>query len=164
MEALKAAKTEPFIIPAMGSHGGATPEGQTALLADYGITSAHLGVPIRASMEVERIGTTPEGVPVHCSVEARRADGLLLVNRIKPHTDFSGKLGSGLVKMSVIGLGKQVGAAHYHVAAAQSGYEQMLRNIARVVLNTAPVLGGLALIENQRHETGADRIHSPGSD
>jgi hypothetical protein len=153
VQSLKATGTEPFIIPAMGSHGGATPEGQTELLAEYGITEKALGIPIRASMEVERIGTTPEGVDVFCSVEAMAADGIVIVNRIKPHTDFSGRIGSGIIKMSVIGLGKRIGAANYHVASSRLGYEEMLRSISRVVLQTAPVLCGVAIVENQRHET-----------
>jgi Lactate racemase N-terminal domain len=150
---LQAAGTEPFIIPAMGSHGGATPEGQTAILAEYGITEGHLRVPIRAAMEVERIGVTSEGVDVYCSVEAMRADAVVIVNRIKPHTDFKGRVGSGLMKMAVIGLGKRVGAANYHAAASRVGYEEVLRGIARVVLATAPILCGVAVIENQRHQT-----------
>jgi hypothetical protein len=153
VDELKAARTEPFIIPAMGSHGGATPEGQTELLREYGITQEALGVPIRASMDVERIGSTPEGVEVYCSAEALRADAIVLVNRVKPHTDFGGKIGSGIIKMSVIGLGKRVGASHYHVASSRLGYEEMLRAIARVTLKTAPILCGVAIIENQRHET-----------
>jgi hypothetical protein len=150
---LRAAGAEPFIIPAMGSHGGATPAGQTELLAEYGVTEPDLGVPIRAAMEVERIGTTPDGVPVFCSVEACRADGILLINRIKPHTDFSGRIGSGILKMSVIGLGKRIGAAQYHVAASRMGYEKTLRSIARVTLKTVPFLGGLAIVEDAVHET-----------
>src|SRR5690242_19658894 len=98
VDSLRDAGTSPFIIPAMGSHGGATPEGQTELLAEYGITEKNLGIPVRASLEVEPIGTTPEGVEVRCSVEALRADGIVLINRIKPHTDFSGDLGSGIIK------------------------------------------------------------------
>jgi hypothetical protein len=150
---LKSAGTEPFIVPAMGSHGGATPAGQTELLAEYGVTEQALGVPIRAAMEVERVGTTPEGVPVFCSVEACQADGIILVNRIKPHTDFGGTIGSGLLKMSVIGLGKRVGAANYHVAVSQHGYEATLRSIARVVLQKLPIIAGVAIIENALHET-----------
>src|SRR6266545_7920653 len=86
--ALKTAGAKPFIIPAMGSHGGATPEGQTGVLESYGITEQSMGVPIRASMEVECIGTSTDGVEVYCSVEALRSDGIVLVNRVKPHTDF----------------------------------------------------------------------------
>jgi hypothetical protein len=153
LETLRAAGADPFIMPAMGSHGGATPEGQTELLVEYGITQQALQVPIRASMEVERIGVTPEGVDVYCSVEALQADAIVIVNRIKPHTDFGGCIGSGIMKMSVIGLGKRVGAAHYHVASSRSGYEAILRSIARVILRSAPILCGVAIIENQRHET-----------
>jgi Lactate racemase N-terminal domain len=153
VETLQSAGAEPFIIPAMGSHGGATPEGQTELLAEYGITEHDLHVPIRATMEVERIGVTPEGVDVYCSVEAMRGDAIVIVNRIKPHTDFSGRIGSGIMKMMVIGLGKRVGAANYHVAAGRLGYEETLRAIARVTLRTAPILCGIAILENQRHET-----------
>jgi hypothetical protein len=152
VDTLRSAGAEPFIVPAMGSHGGATPEGQTELLAEYGITPKNLGIPIRASMKVGGIGMTPEGVEVLCSVEALRADGIVLINRIKPHTDFSGDIGSGIMKIMVIGLGKRAGAARYHVAAAHLGYELMLRSIARVILAKAPILCGIGLIENQLHE------------
>jgi hypothetical protein len=158
---LKEAGTQPFILPAMGSHGGATPEGQAQLLAEYGVTPQKLGVPIKAAMDVERIGMTPEGVEVFCSVEALRADGIVIVNRIKPHTDFRGAIGSGILKMSVIGLGKRTGAASFHVAASQHGYEEMLRSMARVVREKAPILCGLAIIENQLHETARLALLQP---
>ena len=125
IEQLREAGAQPFIIPAMGSHGGATPEGQRDVLASYGVTEEGMKVPIRSSMEVKQIGTSVDGVPVHCSVEALGADCILLVNRIKPHTDFSGTLGSGLLKMSVIGLGKRAGATAMHLAASQFGYERI---------------------------------------
>src|SRR6185437_8439082 len=150
---LKASGASPFILPAMGSHGGATPEGQTAILESYGITGQSMGVPIHASMEVERIGQTAEGVEVVCSVEALRSDGIVLVNRVKPHTDFQGALGSGVMKMSVIGLGKRAGAAACHAAASRLGYEHTLRSIARVMLRNAPILCGVAIVENQFHDT-----------
>src|SRR6185503_18502715 len=121
LDNLKAAGAEPFIIPAMGSHGGATPEGQIEVLASYGITESAMSVPIRASLEVRQVGATPDGEPVFCSIEALNADGIVLVNRVKPHTDFSGTLGSGLMKMSVIGLGKKQGAATMHLAASRLG-------------------------------------------
>src|SRR6266576_200952 len=153
LEQLKAAGAEPFIIPAMGSHGGATPEGQAELVATYGITEAAMRVPIRPSMDVRQIGATDDGVPVFCSVEALRADGIVLVNRVKPHTDFSGALGSGILKMSVIGLGKRDGAAAMHVAASRRGHENVIREMAGVVLRTAPILCGIAILENQFHDT-----------
>ena len=153
LEVLKKAGTVSFIFPAMGSHGGATPEGQRDILADYGITEEAMGVPIRASLEVREIGATSEGTPVFCSVEALNAEGIVLINRIKPHTDFTGTLGSGIIKMCVVGLGKRQGAAAMHAAAARSGHEQVIRKIAEVMIRTAPILCGLAILENQLHET-----------
>jgi hypothetical protein len=150
---LKTAGAHPFILPAMGSHGGATPEGQTEVLASYGITEKSMDVPIKPSLEVERVGQTEDGVDVVCSVEALRSDGIVLVNRVKPHTDFQGTLGSGVVKMSVIGLGKRSGAAACHAAATRLGYEHTLRSLARVVLRTVPILCGVAIVENQFHDT-----------
>ena len=153
LDVLKAAGARPFILPAMGSHGGATPEGQIGVLESYGVTEQSMGVPIRASMDVERIGRTEDGVEVSCSVEALRAEGIVLINRVKPHTDFQGTLGSGVMKMSVIGLGKRAGAAACHAAAARLGYEPALRSMARVVLLRAPILCGVAIVENQFHDT-----------
>lgn len=152
LDLLKRAGAHPFIVPAMGSHGGATSEGQRALLADYGITEASMAVPIRSSMAVREIGTA-KGQPVYCSEDALGADGILLINRVKPHTDFGGRLGSGIIKMSVIGLGKHAGAAAMHRAASRAGYEPTLRAMARVILDNTPVLGGVAILENQRHDT-----------
>jgi hypothetical protein len=154
VERLRDAGAKPFLIPAMGSHGGATPEGQLELLASYGITEQTMHAPIRASLETKQIGESAEGVSVFCSTEALSADGIILINRVKPHTDFfSTTLGSGLIKMSVIGLGKRDGAAAMHRAAMRLGYEPVIRGMARIVLQKAPVLGGLAIIENQFHET-----------
>jgi hypothetical protein len=151
---LKDARATPFIVPAMGSHGGATPEGQLELLAEYGITEARLGVPIRADVGAERIGATSEGVDVFFGSEALRADGVVIINRIKPHTDFhSDTLGSGLLKMLVIGLGKRPGAANFHVSASRFGYEHVIRTSARITLEKTPILGGVGIIENQRHDT-----------
>jgi len=128
---LKAAGAKPFIVPAMGSHGGATPEGQTKVLAEYGITAESLGVPIDADMDVKKIGTAPDGREVVFSAAALRADGIVVINRIKPHTDFRGTLGSGIQKMLTIGFGKQVGAANAHRAAAHIGYEAVIRGAGR---------------------------------
>jgi hypothetical protein len=153
LDQLRAVGAQPFIIPAMGSHGGATPEGQCEVLASYGITEAAMGVPIRASLEVRQLGATADGVPVFCSTEALGADGIVLVNRIKPHTDFFGTLGSGLLKMCVIGLGKRTGATAMHLAATQFGYERTIRAMAGVLLQNAPVFGGVAILENQFHDT-----------
>jgi hypothetical protein len=153
VEGLQAAGARPFIVPAMGSHGGGTPEGQAALLAEYGITEGLLGAPIEAAIEVESLGTTANGFEVFFSAAALRADGIVLVNRIKPHTDFTGTIGSGLLKMLVVGLGKPRGAANFHAAASRLGYEAVLRQTARLLLARTPVLCGLGIVENQRHQT-----------
>lgn len=153
LDQLRAAGAQPFIIPAMGSHGGATPEGQREVLASYGITETAMGVPIRDSLETRQVGTTSDGVGVVCSTEALAADGIVLINRIKPHTDFFGTLGSGLLKMCVIGLGKRAGATAMHLAATQYGYERVIRAMADVLIENAPVLGGVAILENQFHDT-----------
>ena len=150
---LKSAGAEPFIIPAMGSHGGATPEGQAQLLAGYGVTEASMGVPIHASMEVESLGQTDDGQEVLWSREALVADGVIVINRVKPHTAFSEPVGSGLTKMLVVGLGKHAGASAYHAAALKLGYGEALMRLASVILERAPVLGGVAIVENAAHET-----------
>jgi hypothetical protein len=150
---LKDAGAQPFILPAMGSHGGATPEGQKGILEGYGVTEAAMGCPLRPSLEVERIGTSEDGVPVHWSVEALRSDGVLVINRIKPHTDFVGKVGSGILKMCAIGFGKQAGAAACHAAAQRLGLERVIKGVARVVLGKAPVLWGIGLLEDTHHQT-----------
>jgi hypothetical protein len=150
---LRAAGAEPFVFPAMGSHGGATPAGQIEVLASYDLTETTLGAPIRASLDVRQVGETEDGKPVWCSTEALAADGILLLNRVKPHTDFSGDIGSGLLKMAVVGLGKRAGAAAMHLAASELGHERAIRTMAGVLLGATPLLGGLAILENQFHET-----------
>ncbi len=154
LDELRAAGAAPFVLPAMGSHGGATPDGQAGLLAEYGITESTMGVPIHAAMETEQVGTTDTGAPVVASIEATRADGILVINRVKPHTDFASEtLGSGLLKMLVIGLGKRDGAAAFHLAAIQFGYEPTIRASAKTILRTLPILGGLGIVEDQHHAT-----------
>jgi hypothetical protein len=147
------AGARPFIVPAMGSHGGATPAGQLEMLAEYGITPQSMGVAIEASMEVRKIGTALDGRDVVFSVPALDADGIVVLNRVKPHTDFRGNLGSGIQKMLVIGFGKQVGAENAHGAAAHLGYEVVLRGFAKNILGALPVLCGIALVEDQHHQT-----------
>jgi acyl-CoA synthetase (AMP-forming)/AMP-acid ligase II len=144
---------KPFLIPAMGSHGGATPKGQLEVLESYGITEAAIGVPIVSSMEVDKTGQTTDGIAAYCSRDALAADGIVLVNRIKPHTDFFGTLGSGLMKMSVIGLGKHVGASAMHLGAMRFGYEKVIKALATINIQNTPFLGGLAILEDPMHET-----------
>jgi hypothetical protein len=153
VDTLRAAGAEPFIIPAMGSHGGATPEGQREVLGTYDVTEETMRVPIRPSLEVREVGRTEDGAPVFCSVEALAADGIVLINRVKPHTDFVGTLGSGLLKMTVVGLGKRAGAAAMHLCASEHGHERAIRTMAGVLIQKSPLLGGVAIIENQFHET-----------
>jgi len=150
---LKDAGAQPFIVPAMGSHGGATAEGQAEILAGYGVSEATVGAPVRPSMEVERLGTTEEGIAVNFSREAFRSDGVVVVNRVKPHTDFVGKVGSGILKMIAIGLGKQAGAAACHAGGQRLGLERVIKTVGAISLRHAPILCGVALIEDAHHET-----------
>ncbi len=159
VDVLRAAGAEPFLLPAMGSHGGATPEGQVGVLAEYGVTEAI--APIRAAMETEVVATTGDGVPVHVSVEALRADGVVLINRIKPHTDFGPPLGSGIVKMLAIGLGKKNGAAACHQAIGLLGHERVIRSVGRAVLPRIRFLAGIALLEDARHATARVDVLGP---
>lgn len=156
---LKDAGAAPFIVPAMGSHGAATAEGQREVLAGYSITEDL--APVRPSMETRQVGTTEEGIPVHVSAEALAADGIVIVNRVKPHTDFSGKVGSGIMKMIAIGLGKQRGAAACHGAGGRMGLERAIRTVFRVALAQAPVLCGVAVVENSFHETARVAVLKP---
>jgi hypothetical protein len=150
---LRAQGATPFILPAMGSHGGATPEGQRGVLATYGVTEAAMLAPIDASMDVVDIGETASGVPVVVSSVALGADAVILINRVKPHTDFgSAVLGSGLLKMSAIGLGKAEGAFRCHRAASTYGHEAVIRAVSSVVLSRLPRPFGIALVEDGAHQ------------
>ncbi len=152
LDELKKAGAQPFLFPAMGSHGGATPEGQTAVLARMGFTEKTMGVPIRATMEVVQVGSTPDGLPAFVDAIAAQAEGIIVVNRIKPHTSFRGKIESGLSKMIVIGVGKQKGAETCH----NLGYGRMEQNLlamCRVTVASGKILFGVGLIENAYHET-----------
>jgi hypothetical protein len=144
---VKALGGEPFILPAMGSHGGATPEGQTAILASLGVTPEAVGAPVRASMEVEQIGVTSNEVAVYASVEALRADRVIVMNRVKQHTDFDGDYESGLMKMLAIGVGKRAGAMAMHSRLCASLREDVPA-AARLLLERLPVAAGIALLEN----------------
>ena len=152
VDELKKAGAEPFIVPAMGSHGNAQAEGQVAVLRDYGITAESVGAPIRATMEVKQVGVLDDGYPVYFDCNAFNADAVLVINRIKPHTDFSGEIESGLAKMCAIGLGKQKGAATIHTFGAQ-GLRTIMPRVARKLVETTNIVGGIALIENQYGRT-----------
>ncbi len=149
---LKSRGARPFIVPAMGSHGGGTAEGQVELLGEFGIDEKTMGAPLRPSMDVVEVGRTPAGEPVFTAREALEADGVVLVNRVKPHTDFeSVRVGSGLVKMTAIGLGKVEGAAAAHRAARRHGYEEAISAAARVVRSRLKLLAGVAVLEDPHH-------------
>lgn len=157
LDRLKKWGAAPFIVPAMGSHGGATAEGQTRVLGTYGVTEEAMGVPIRSSMEVVELGTMPWGLPVLVDRIAAGAEGIVLINRIKPHTNFSGDVESGLLKMLAVGLGKHRGAQLAHRAAVDVSFNRMIPEIARFSLSRLPVLCGVGLVENARHETATVR-------
>ena len=147
VDAVKARGAQPFIFPAMGSHGGGTAQGQREMLAGLGVSEATMGCPVRASMEVTSVGSSQRGMPVVVDSLALAADGILVVNRIKKHTNFDGPVESGLCKMAVIGMGKHAQA----VAVHQYGNEALrsdLQEIAGIVFREAPVLAGVGLIEN----------------
>jgi len=152
VDEVRKAGGEPFLIPTMGSHGGATPEGQIEVLKSLGITSEAVGAPIRATMEVDFVGRLRNGNPVYVDRNAMKADGIIVVGRVKPHTDFKGEIESGLMKMIVIGLGKQKGAEMIHRFQSE-GYHKLLPEAARLIMKKAPIVLGLAAVENAYHET-----------
>lgn len=143
----------PSIIPAMGSHGGATAEGQARLIAHFGITEESMGAPIRAAMGTRSLGVTPEGVEVFLAETVLDSDGILAINRIKPHTDYKGKIESGLAKLCAIGLGKYDGAREYHAHLFDIGLGGAIESAARRILETGKIIGGLGILENAYHET-----------
>ncbi len=152
----------PFVVPAMGSHGGGTPEGQRDLLEGYGITAEKLGISIEARMDTTVLGRTDTGFEVNFSQAALAADAVFVINRVKVHTDFHGPFESGLAKMLVIGLGKHKGAAHAHQRGSAT-FEKTIPEALRLILQKVNVLGGLAVIENAREEIAQVEV-VPGED
>ncbi|MGH9469132.1 MAG: lactate racemase domain-containing protein [Terriglobia bacterium] len=152
---------EPFVIPAMGSHGGATPEGQRRILEGYGVREDFVGAPIRSSMETVTLGETAKGFQVFMSRDAWEADGVLVMNRVKPHTDFSGKIESGRLKMIAVGMGKQTGAHEVHRWARKYGYEEVIRAMAEHVLARGKIVAGVAVVENELHQICQARAALP---
>jgi len=163
---LKAAGLEPFIVPAMGSHGGATPEGQEAVLAEYRITESVVGAPVRASMETVVTGKGPRGFEYLMDANAYNADHVAVLGRVKPHTDFHGDIESGLCKMTAVGFGKQKGAERIH----QHGLAESIPESAQVAVDTGKILMGVAMVENPLDEpayvevVGGDRFHATDRD
>lgn len=149
---VKSQGAKPFIFPAMGSHGGATVEGQTAILTSYGVTEEKMGCPIRATMETVQIGETREGIPAFMDKYAYESDGVILCGRIKAHTAFRGNYESGLLKMAAIGMGKQHGAEQIH-AQGFANIARVLEEVGKIILKNEKVIGGLGLIENAFDQT-----------
>ncbi|NHN28509.1 lactate racemase domain-containing protein [Paenibacillus agricola] len=152
VEAIKKAGGHPFIVPCMGSHGGASAEGQTDVLHHLGVTEEYVGAPIRSSMEVVKIDELPNGLPVYVDEIASKADAIIVINRVKPHTAFRGRIESGIMKMIAIGLGKQKGAEACH----QLGFKYMAENVpamATIMINKLPIIFGIALVENAYDQT-----------
>ena len=153
VDKLRQVGAKPFVTPAMDSHGGATAAGQIEVLAERGVTEQSVGAPIEATMETVFLGTSEEGIPLFLDRLAHEADGIVLINRVKPHTNFIGATESGVMKMLAIGLGNQKGAEHYHrLSLVRSQYE-IISAAARALLVRSKFLFGVALLENQHHQT-----------
>ncbi|HUK18810.1 MAG TPA: hypothetical protein VLW65_20460, partial [Bryobacteraceae bacterium] len=153
VEYWKSQGMSPFIFPAMGSHGAASAAGQADVLAHYGIVESTVGCPIVSQLEVVSLGKTDEGIEAFMDRTAYDAGGVMLVGRVKWHTDFAGKIESGLFKMMAIGLGKFAGAQRYHSYAYRLGLEHVIRSVGRQVLKSGKILGGLAILEDAHHNT-----------
>lgn len=151
----------PFIVPAMGSHGGGTAAGQVKVLANYNITEEFCGCEIRASMDVIEVCQAREGFPVYFDKEAAEADYVVVCGRVKPHTDFTGPIQSGLMKMMLIGLGKHEGAKVYHKAIKDYTFDQIVRSVAREVIDNCNVLCGVGIVENAYEETAHVEVVAP---
>ncbi|HMD86560.1 MAG TPA: hypothetical protein VKO18_17885 [Terriglobia bacterium] len=158
---LKSQGARPFVFPAMGSHGGATAEGQKKVLEQYGVTPESLGVDLLSSMESVSLGTTPEGFQVFMDRLAWVSDGVVLLNRVKPHTDFSGKIESGLLKMIAVGMGKADGALECHRWSWKFGFETVIRAMSEKVLASGKILAGVAVVENEFHQVAAMGAATP---
>ena len=158
---LQALGAEPFIIPAMGSHGGGTAEGQAAVLAHYGVTEGTMGCPVKSTMDVVQIGEVL-GLPIWLDSYAAEADWIGVINRVKPHTGFTGEIGSGMFKMMTIGMGKHRGAVQAHRANIRLGYETMITELGREMLKCARIAFGLGVVENGYDETALTRAFLPG--
>ncbi|MEE4599653.1 MAG: DUF362 domain-containing protein [Desulfobacteraceae bacterium] len=149
----KSLEAEPFLFPAMGSHGGATAEGQVAMLAQLGVTEASVKAPIVSSMETAEIGLTGDNIPVFMDKSALAADHIVVVNRIKSHTKFKAPIESGLMKMMAIGMGKLNGAQLYHKAAVPYSFFKIITDAARMVLTKTPIICAVGILENAYGQT-----------
>ncbi|MDS0223105.1 DUF362 domain-containing protein [Haloarcula sp. S1AR25-5A] len=154
VDAVSDAGYEPFVFPAMGSHGGATGDGQRTMLNELGVSESAIGCEIRSTMDVVEVGRTPDrDVPVVADDNAVAADAIIPINRVKPHTDFDGPVESGLSKMLVIGMGKQRGAQIAHKWAVDWSFRRMIPEITGQLLEELPIVGGVAIVEDQHDDT-----------
>jgi len=163
VDRLKELGASPFIVPCMGGHGGATAQGQIEILEELGITEKSVGAPILSSMDVVEVERTKFGTPVLIDQNILKADKIVVVNRIKPHTDFSGEIESGLIKMMVIGMGKQTGALMVHRLTIKHGFPAVLKEVGSILLKKLPLLFGIGMIENQYSETSSLELLEPNS-
>lgn len=152
VDALHDMGAQPFVVAAMGSHGGGTAEGQARILADYGVSTEALGVPVKSDMDVVHVANNGWGEPVYWDKNAWEADAVVTVSRVKPHTDFHGDYESGIVKMLVIGLGKREGATQHHRWGVR-GLREMMPDSARVIIEKTRFAAGLAVLENAHEQT-----------
>ncbi|MGA2035298.1 MAG: lactate racemase domain-containing protein [Thermoguttaceae bacterium] len=159
---IKRLEAHPFLVPAMGSHGGGTADGQLQLLRSYGITEQSVGCPIRSSMETVVVGETAEGLPIHFDRQAFEAEHVLVCGRVKPHSTFAGQFQSGLMKMLLVGLGKGAGASVYHNACHDYGFDRVVASAGPVVLDKCRILAGLAIVENAYDQTALVEALLPG--
>jgi hypothetical protein len=159
--AVREAGGDPFIAPCMGSHGGATAAGQRDTLERLGVSEASVGAPVVSSMDVVQVGESAFGAPVWAAGDLADADGVVVVNRVKPHTDFHGEVESGLVKMLVIGAGKHAGALSAHNLTVSHGFPAVLRDHGELLLDKLPVLCGIAVVEDQRDQTALLEVLRP---
>ena len=158
---LKSHKARPFIVPAMGSHGNGTAQGQLEILKSLNISEESMGVPILSSMEVKQIGVSSQGFPVLVDKHAAQADGVVVINRIKPHTEFEGPIESGLMKMMAIGLGKHKGCFEVHRQTVNFGYSNVIPEIGSIILDRVPILFGVGIVENIYDETACIKACLP---
>jgi hypothetical protein len=161
VEHLRSLGAKPFLVPAMGSHGGGTAQGQRAIVESFGVTESAVGCPIRAAMETVVVCRTAEGIPVHFDRFAWEADHVVVSNRVKPHTRFAGAIESGLMKMMLIGLGKCAGADAYHAAIEDYTFDQIVRSVAREVIARCRLVAGVAILENAYDETARIEALAP---
>ncbi|MBA7498421.1 hypothetical protein ES704_01158 [subsurface metagenome] len=160
VDTIKRYGANPFIVPAMGSHGGATSEGQKEILDSYGITEESLGVPVKSSMEVVEIARYEGIVPIYFDKIAFHADGIIPINRVKIHTDWRGEVESGLLKMLAIGFGKHKGATEVH-SLGMENFHKLIPEIGSIIINKVPVIFGVACIEDAYDQTAEIKVLMP---